>query len=113
MWSVGGMAARSHSPGLRSRRRTRCSRDCPGDLRLAPADAVRLITRRFAVPYVLGLDMYLRLPEVLSGFGIAGGAMDDALVALAAVEHNATLATRDVRAKATYDTIGARTVIAG
>ena len=85
----------------------------PGDLRLAPADAARLITERFAAPYVLGRDTYEHLPEVLNGFGIAGGAVYDALVALAAVEHNATLATRDVRAKATYDTIGARTVIAG
>jgi predicted nucleic acid-binding protein len=85
----------------------------PGDLRLAPVDAARLITERFAAPYVLGRDTHERLPEVLSGFGIAGGAVYDALVALAAVEHNATLATRDVRAKATYDTIGARTVIAG
>lgn len=85
----------------------------PGDLRLAPADAAHLITERFAPPYVLGHDTYECLPEVLSGFGIAGGAVYDALVALAAVEHNATLATRDVRAKATYETIGARTVIAG
>ncbi len=85
----------------------------PGDLRLAPADASRLITERFAAHYVLGGEMYQRLPEVLSGLGIAGGAVYDALVALAVVEHNATLATRDVRAKATYDTIGARTVIAG
>lgn len=85
----------------------------PGDLRLEPADAARLLAERFALPYVLGLDMYVRLPEVLSGFGIAGGAVYDALVALAAVKHSATLATRDVRAKATYDTIGARTVIAG
>jgi predicted nucleic acid-binding protein len=84
----------------------------PGDLRLAPDDAARLITERFAAPYVLGREMYERLPEVLSGLGIAGGAVYDALVALAAVEHNATLATRDVRAKATYDTIGATTVVA-
>lgn len=54
-----------------------------------------------------------RVPEVLSRFGIAGGAVYDARVACAAVEHRATLATRDVRAKATYETIGARTVIAG
>lgn len=84
----------------------------PGDLRLAPADAARLMTERFAAPYVLAHDTYERLPEVLSRFGIAGGAVYDALVALAAVDHNATLATRDIRAKATYDTIGARTVIA-
>lgn len=85
----------------------------PGDLRLAPADAARLMTERFAAPYVLGSEVYERLPEVLSRLGIAGGAVYDALVAYAVVEHGATLATRDVRAKATYDTVGARTVIAG
>ena len=84
----------------------------PGDLRLAPADAARLITERFAAPYVLGRDTHERLPQVFGRLGIAGGAVYDALVALAAVEHDATLATRDLRAKATYDTVGARTVLA-
>jgi predicted nucleic acid-binding protein len=85
----------------------------PGDLRLAPVDAARLVTERFAAPYVLGRDGYERLPEVLSRLGIAGGAVYDALVGRAAVEHSATLATRDIRAKATYETVGARIVIAG
>jgi toxin FitB len=84
----------------------------PGDLRLAPSDAARLIAERFAKPLVLGADVYERLPELLSRLGIAGGAVYDALVAYAAVEHSATLATRDLRAKATYETVGARTVIA-
>jgi hypothetical protein len=35
------------------------------------------------------------------------------LVALAAREHGADLVTRDLRAKATYDTVGARIVVAG
>jgi hypothetical protein len=35
----------------------------------------------------------------------------DALVALAAVEHRCQLATRDARAKATYESIGADVVI--
>ena len=40
--------------------------------------------------------------------------MYDALVALAAIEYDAELATRDARAKATYDVlIGARVTIAG
>ncbi len=41
---------------------------------------------------------------MLSQLGIAGGAVHDALTALAAVEHGVSLATRDVRAKATYET---------
>jgi toxin FitB len=79
----------------------------PGDLRLAPADAASLIASRFVEPLVLGADVAARLPDKLGRLGIAGGAVYDALVALAAVEHGAILATRDVRAKATYDTVGA------
>lgn len=45
--------------------------------------------------------------------GVAGGAVYDALVGLAAVEHGATLATRDGRAAATYEAVGARIVAAG
>ncbi|MDQ6775309.1 MAG: PIN domain-containing protein [Actinomycetota bacterium] len=83
----------------------------PGDLRLAPADAARLVAERFVEPLVLGADIAARVPDRLSRLGIAGGAVYDALVALAAVEHDANLATRDIRAKATYDTVGARVVV--
>lgn len=83
----------------------------PGDLRLAPADAARLLDERFAEPLLLGPDVASRLPHVLSELGVAGGAVYDALVALAAVEHGADLATRDARAKATYDMVGARVMI--
>lgn len=85
----------------------------PGDLRLAPADAARLLADRFVEPFLLGADTASRLPEVLSRLGIAGGAVYDALVALAALEHGAALATRDARAKATYDTVGVRVIVAG
>jgi predicted nucleic acid-binding protein len=85
----------------------------PGDLRVAPADAARLLRERFAAPLVLGQDTSARIAEVLGQLGIVGGAVYDALVALAAVEHDAELATRDARAKATYETVGARVVAAG
>lgn len=84
----------------------------PGDVRLAPADAARLIGERFAAPLLLAPDAAARLPEVLGELGIAGGAVYDALVALAALEHGADLATRDARAKATYDAIGVRVTVA-
>lgn len=80
----------------------------PGDIRVAPQDAARVLNERFAPPLVLGADSAARLPDILSGAGIAGGAVYDALVALAAVEHDCVLATRDGRAKATYEMIGAR-----
>ncbi len=84
----------------------------PGDLRLAPADAARLLGERFAEPLLLGSDVARRLPDLLGRLGIAGGAVYDALVALAAVEHDVDLATRDARARATYVTVGARVVLA-
>jgi predicted nucleic acid-binding protein len=83
----------------------------PGDLRLAPADAARLIAERFAEPLLTGPDVARRLPELLGGLGIAGGAVSDALVALAAQEHGVQLATRDARAKPTYELVGASVVI--
>jgi len=85
----------------------------PGDLRLTPADAARLLAERFVEPLLLGSEVAGRLPAVLGRLGIAGGAVYDALVALAAVEHGANLATRDVRARATYEMVGARVIVAG
>lgn len=84
----------------------------PGDLRLAPPDAARLLDERFAQPLLLSDETAARLPDVLSRLGIAGGAVYDALVARAAAEHGAPLATRDARAKATYETVGVRVVVA-
>lgn len=85
----------------------------PADLRLAPTDAARLIGERFVQPMPLGSGVSGRIPDVLSQLGIAGGAVYDALVALAALEHGADLATRDLRAKATYEAVGVRVVVAG
>jgi predicted nucleic acid-binding protein len=85
----------------------------PGDLRLTPADAARLLRERFAAPLLLGPDVAAGVPEVLGEMGIAGGAVYDALVALAAREHGAQLATRDARARATYDTVGLRVIVVG
>lgn len=85
----------------------------PGDLRLEPADAARLLRARFARPLVLGATAAGRIPDVLSRMGIAGGAVYDALVALAAVKHDVELATRDRRALATYEAVGARVIVAG
>ena len=85
----------------------------PGDLRFTPADAALLLGERFGTPLLLGDDIAGRIPDVLSGLGIAGGAVYDALVALAAAQHDADLATRDLRAKPTYETVGARVVVPG
>jgi predicted nucleic acid-binding protein len=80
----------------------------PGDARLDPADAVRVIAERFSSPLILGADLARSLPRVLAELGIAGGAVYDAMVALAAVEHSVPLATRDKRAQSTYELVGVR-----
>jgi predicted nucleic acid-binding protein len=85
----------------------------PGDLRLEPADAARLLAERFAPPLLLSLKTTRRLAETFARLEISGGAVYDALVALAVAEHDAELATRDARARATYEAVGARVVIAG
>ena len=85
----------------------------PGDLRVAPADAVRLLDERFVAPLLLGQRDAARIPAILGRHGIVGGAVYDALVALAAIEHEAQLATRDARARATYEVLGADIVTAG
>lgn len=45
-------------------------------------------------------------PVLLGRLGVAGGASYDGLVALAARDHDATLATRDARAVGTYERVG-------
>jgi toxin FitB len=85
----------------------------PGDARLAPADAARLLHDRFAAPLMVSGARAKKLPDTLSRLGIAGGAVYDALVALAAEEHRTVLATRDARARPTYDLVGVRVIIVG
>jgi len=83
----------------------------PGDARLSPADAARLLNARLASPLVLGSSPARKLPDTLSRLGIAGGAVYDALVALAAKQHGVALATRDARARGTYDTVGVEIIV--
>ncbi|UUY06010.1 hypothetical protein LRS13_10990 [Svornostia abyssi] len=72
-----------------------------------------MLADRFGPPLVLDLDAATTLPETFARLGIAGGAAYDALVALPAAQHGATLATRDARARATYDAVGVTTIVAG
>ncbi|HVV77027.1 MAG TPA: PIN domain-containing protein [Mycobacteriales bacterium] len=83
----------------------------PGDARLAADDAARLLAARFASPLVLRSSRYRQLPETLSRLGIAGSGVYDAMVALAAKDHGAPLATRDARARGTYDAIGVQVIV--
>ena len=78
----------------------------PGDSRVIPADALELMTERFdqlQAADQTSLDFVRRMAEV----GIAGGAVYDALVALAVARVvDGVLLTRDLRAAATYMRLG-------
>lgn len=85
----------------------------PSQLRVAPEDAAQLLADEFADPLLIDPATTRRLPTLLAERGVFGGAVYDALVGLAAVEHGAALATRDARAKDTYERVGARTEMLG
>jgi predicted nucleic acid-binding protein len=79
----------------------------PGDLRVAPADAARLLSDRFEAPLVIKASDAKRLPQLFAELDVAGGACYDALIAIAARSHHCVLATRDARARITYEAVGA------
>jgi predicted nucleic acid-binding protein len=85
----------------------------PGDARLAPMDAARLLDARFTAPLTLPAAKARRVPAVFAGLGIAGGAVYDALIGLTAAAHGVPLATRDGRATGTYAAVGAIVVPVG
>ncbi|MFT3888980.1 MAG: PIN domain-containing protein [Arachnia sp.] len=78
----------------------------PGDARLAPADAVRLIDENFHALHHPAPATVARIHAQLAAAGIGGGAVYDGLVALAARDNGASLATRDARARAMYEALG-------
>ncbi|MFZ0902748.1 MAG: type II toxin-antitoxin system VapC family toxin [Mycobacterium sp.] len=78
----------------------------PGDARVAAPDAVKLIDENFAQPLMLSARAARLSHRECAGKGVTGGATYDALVALAAREHSVPLATRDARARSTYEAIG-------
>ena len=86
----------------------------PGDARVSPSDAVVLIEENFVLSVALPPDVASRAHRKLARLGISGGATYDGLVALAAHHHDLVLATRDARARPTYEAVGVPVaVIAG
>jgi predicted nucleic acid-binding protein len=83
----------------------------PGDIRLAPADAARLLSERFQAPLLVRPSDAKRVADTLARLNIAGGAAYDAIVALAALTNHCSLATRDARARTTYEAVGAEVAI--
>lgn len=79
----------------------------PDDLRVLPDDAARLLARGFGTPLLVRSQTARNLASELASRGVAGGAVYDALVGIAAVENGCALATRDLRARGTYEAVGA------
>ena len=73
----------------------------------APADLVSsFLDERFKeAPLVLPPRAYAELIEASARAGLAGGVIYDALIAATVRHAGATLLTRDVRAKAVYDSM--------
>lgn len=78
----------------------------PGDARLAPLDAVELIDANFSDVLPLDNAVAVSVHQSFAALGIVGGAVFDALIALAAREAQVALATRDGRAVPTYAALG-------
>lgn len=78
----------------------------PGDARLLPRDAVRLLGARFEPPVVLDSRSARSSLAVLAELEIAGAATYDGLIALAARSRGLPLASRDRRAEGTYRRLG-------
>jgi predicted nucleic acid-binding protein len=83
----------------------------PGDARLSAEDAARLLDARFTTPLTLSGPNARKIHVTLSRLGVAGGAVYDGLVALAAKQHGVALATRDARARGTYDAVGVDVIV--
>jgi predicted nucleic acid-binding protein len=58
-------------------------------------------------PLALPAEEVARLPHLLAGRGISGGATCDALIAVTALRHGAELVSLDSRAAAAYRAVGA------
>jgi predicted nucleic acid-binding protein len=85
----------------------------PGDARVTPRDAATLIDDTFGDAVVLDEASSREFHRELAGLGISGGAVYDALVAAAARSQDLTLATRDARARGTYEIVGTRVELVG
>jgi predicted nucleic acid-binding protein len=83
----------------------------PPPARRSPGVVGRLIAQNFPVTRFLSEHAAAELLDRLGTLGVAGGAVYDALVGAAAVEHGLTLLTRDRRAADTYRRVDVRLVL--
>jgi predicted nucleic acid-binding protein len=82
----------------------------PERLRIAPAVVLEGLERAFPGEWLTlsGHEQREALRRAVDA-GVRGGALYDALIAATATRHGATLVSADVRARATYDAMGAQT----
>lgn len=79
----------------------------PGGSRVAPADAVTLLTAHFDGPLLPDEATAASAVAMLADAAVSGGAVYDGWIALVARQHDAVLLSRDARAEATYRRLGA------
>jgi predicted nucleic acid-binding protein len=79
----------------------------PPALRVSGAEVATVMDEAFAEVLTLPPAVAAEAHRELARLGIEGGAVYDALVAMAARERGLLLATRDARAQGTYLTVGA------
>lgn len=79
----------------------------PAPHRRAPAAVATLLEHEFPATRYLSPEAAAAAAASVSSLGIGGGAVYDALVAAAAVEHGSKLLSRDRRAADVYGLIGA------
>jgi predicted nucleic acid-binding protein len=78
----------------------------PGRRAVDAATTGDLLRRAFPVVLWPAADTVAKVLERFARLGVTGGAVYDALVGTAALEHGRTLLTRDQRARRTYDLLG-------
>lgn len=85
----------------------------PGEAKVDPRDALKLIDETFGDAAMLNEVMSGQIHRELTNRGVAGGAAYDGLVGAAARDCDLTLATRDARARGTYEAVGVRVELVG
>ena len=83
----------------------------PVGVRASGPEVAQVIDASFAGVVPLPLNLAASIHHEFASCGVSGGAAYDALVALAARENGLTLATRDLRARGTYEAVGAQVVV--
>lgn len=78
----------------------------PAPHRIAPGVVAAALAALPVRTIGLSADRYAPLLAAMARVNVSGGALYDALVAASALEHGATLLTRDVRAARTYEAVG-------